>query len=114
MIVDGQIEGVTPLLLTLSRTAAHHVRVECEGFDPEEAVIRSKLSWAVVRHVLLDGFGIGLLGTAADIKNGESHRLTPDCVDLVLRRSMGLNARVIPELLGVPGPPARGVAPILH
>jgi hypothetical protein len=44
IIVDGEDAGQAPLILSLKKNGSHKIRIEKEGFNPTELVIKRKLS----------------------------------------------------------------------
>jgi len=96
VIVNGEVEGRTPVVLHLSRGTAHSIRLELVGYEIHETLVRPVLQWNVLRHVLFGGPALGSLHTAVDLSSGHSERLRPSAVDVVLERM----PQVIVSLLG--------------
>ena len=90
VIVDGEVGGCTPLVLTLSREFVHVITVELEGYHPQTTEIRPEVDWAVLsREVLggsLGGAVGGLVGGAVDLATGEAQRLPPAEIEWSLER----------------------------
>ena len=86
VIVDGEVEGYTPVVLHLSRRIAHSVRLEQLGYEDHETVVRPVLQWNVLRHMVLGGPAMGSVQTAVDLGTGKSERLRPRAVEVVLKR----------------------------
>ena len=64
IIVDGEDAGQAPLILSLKKNGSHKIRIEKEGFNPTELVIRRKLSPHAPLYLLAIPVcaGVGLLG----------------------------------------------------
>lgn len=86
VIVDGEVEGHTPVVLHLSRRMAHSVRLERVGYEVHELMVRPVLHWNVLRHMFFSGPALGTVHTAVDLSTGRSERLRPSAVDVVLKR----------------------------
>lgn len=74
--IDQQYVGTTPVILHLSRSDNHHIRIELEGYCPYEAVFSKKISGWVFGNII---FG-GLIGLAVDALTGSIYVLTPEQV----------------------------------
>jgi len=76
VIVDGKIAGQAPLVLTLKKNRSHRVRIEKEGFNPTDLVIKRKLTartFITLLYIPIGAMGglvgsfIVLLATNADV-----------------------------------------------
>lgn len=72
--VDRQYVGVTPMIVGMSRSDNHVVRIELEGYQPYEAVFSKRLSGWVFGNII---FG-GVIGVAIDAVSGGLYKLTPE------------------------------------
>ena len=98
VVVDGEVEGRTPLLVHLSRSAAHSIRIEHPGYQVQEVLVRPVLSWGGLRHVLFGGGAIGTLGSALDVAAGGGRALSPSEVDVILTRTAEIEMHIAPRV----------------
>ena len=96
VIVDGKVEGMTPMVVVLSRKLVHTVRIELEGYRPRAAEVRPEVSWAKLAKNAFGGALFGIVGTAVDLTTGESKRLTPAEVQWTLERVGEVDRRILP------------------
>jgi hypothetical protein len=75
--VDGQDIGVTPTGTKLDRKDRHVVKIEMDGYHPQETVMYPKVSGWVAGNILFGGF----IGLAIDAITGSMYRLTPEQVN---------------------------------
>lgn len=74
--VDRNYVGNTPLIVNMTRSDNHVVRIELDGYRPYEVVLTKQLSGWVVGNIV---FG-GVIGLAVDAITGGIYRLTPEQV----------------------------------
>lgn len=79
--VDRMFVGNTPMIVEMTRSDDHSVRLELEGFEPYEAVFTKKLSGWVFGNII---FG-GVIGLAVDAISGGIYKLTPDQIQAEMR-----------------------------
>jgi uncharacterized protein YceK len=76
VLIDNQTEGVTPVVVKLTRKANHVVNIQMAGYLPFEATLTHSVSGWVWGNV---AFG-GLIGLAVDAASGGIYKLTPEQV----------------------------------
>jgi len=60
VLVDGRVEGVTPLGLRLAKRPPHVIRIEKDGYRPVEIRLRTHKNWFPVIFPNLFWAGLGL------------------------------------------------------
>jgi len=90
--IDSLPAGVTPLVTRLSRSRAHRVRIEQDGYQPFDARVRRTMSfWA-----LPDWCAVMLVvPLVVDVGTGGMFNLSPDLISVELKP------------VSPPAPPAR-------
>lgn len=78
--VDGEVRGVTPLVLDLDCAKDHRVRVDREGYVSSETVIHSTLRWSFLGSGLLGGPFLGPIQWGAGLWKGSAKDLEPRAV----------------------------------
>ncbi|MDB2614384.1 PEGA domain-containing protein, partial [Chlamydiales bacterium] len=72
--VDQYYMGQTPLVVQMTRSDNHFVRIELDGFCPYEATFSKKISAWIFGNIIFGGF----IGLAVDTISGGIYVLTPD------------------------------------
>jgi hypothetical protein len=80
VFVDAASSGTTPVALKLARKSSHLVRIELDGYQPHEMMLKRGTSGWVWGNI---AFG-GLIGVIVDGSNGAMFKLTPAQVDATL------------------------------
>jgi len=80
--VDGNPAGETPLLINLSRSNSHLVRIELPGYEPYEAKFQSKFNAVTCGNIVCGGF----IGIAVDACTGAVYRLDPEQLHAHLKK----------------------------
>ncbi len=78
--IDGAVKGVTPTSITLRRNKHYVVTFEKDGYEPEERVLKSKVSPWVLGNVIVGG----LVGLVIDLSAGGAWKLSEDEVNVGL------------------------------
>ncbi len=60
VLVDGRVEGVTPLALKLDKKPPHVIRIEKEGYRPVEIRLKTRRNWFPIIFPNLLWAGLGL------------------------------------------------------
>jgi hypothetical protein len=71
--IDGKHYGNTPKVARMSRRRSHTLRLELEGYQPYELVLKRKMDGWMYGNILVGG----LPGIAIDFLTGSIFRLTP-------------------------------------
>jgi hypothetical protein len=105
IIVDGEDAGQAPLILNLKKNGSHRIRIEREGFNPTELVIRRKLSPGAPLYLLAvpgcAGLGLlagGIFGWFVRLMRGKNILKTPstgEYVGLAIGGALGLTIAVV-------------------
>lgn len=95
--VDGEVRGVTPLVLDLDRREDHEVRVDREGYASSEMVIHSTLRWGFLGRGLLAGPLLGPIQWGTGLWNGGSRELDPPAVHVDAEAWRRIGVPVGPE-----------------
>ena len=98
VIVDGQVGGITPMVLTLSRRLVHSIRIELDGYHPQAAELRPEVDWSDISRNLLGGPLFGILGGAAELATGEARHLTPSAIEMTLVRMGEVEREFLPAV----------------
>ena len=96
VIVDGKVEGHTPLVVNLSRQLVHSVRVELEGYLPLATEVRPEVDWAKLSKNALGGTLFGIIGGVVDLSTGEAKCLTPSELKWTLDRVNEVDRAILP------------------
>lgn len=64
--VDDDYKGLTPVSVTLTRADHHRVRVEREGYQPFEKMVKSNVNPWILGNIILGG----LIGLGIDVLDG--------------------------------------------
>ena len=100
IIVDGKFGGITPMVLSLSRSIAHSICIELEGYHPKVAEVRPEIDWKVLSKNALGGTLFGLLGGAVDLASGEAKQLAPAEIEWTLERVGEMDRILLPAVAG--------------
>lgn len=93
IFVNDEAKGVTPKTLAIKRKAAPAVvRLEKEGYEPEEEHIGQEFNWWYAGNIL---FG-GLIGVVVDAVDGAMWKLDKEDIYAELRLSDGRSATSAP------------------
>lgn len=103
VIVDGQVGGITPIVLSLSAKLVHSIRVELEGYHPKAAQVKPELDWGELSKSALGGPLWGIAAVGADLVSGEARRLAPAEIQLTLERVNEVDRLLLPAFAGRPG-----------
>jgi hypothetical protein len=93
VIVDGEAQGTTPLCLELVSTVGHSIRLERAGYEVHETLVRPMFSLGFLRRILFGG-ALGAAASTVDACRGGAQRLSPGEIDVILRRTADLDARL--------------------
>jgi hypothetical protein len=96
VIVDGEVGGCTPLVVSLSRQFVHVITVELEGYRPLTTEVRPEVDWTELSRNALGGALTGLLGGAVDLATGEARQLTPSEIQWTLERVHEVQGAILP------------------
>ena len=100
VIVDGEMQGTTPLCLELAAGVGHSIRLERAGYEVHETIVRPVFScWGFVRRMVFGGGVAGAAETGIALARGGGRRLTPRRVDVILERTARLDARLLSRCL---------------
>lgn len=83
--VDQCYQGVTPIIVEMSRKESHVVRIELEGYQPYEATFSKRVSGWAFGNIIF-GMG-GIIGLAIDAVSGGIYALTPEQIQGELREN---------------------------
>ena len=81
VLVNGELRGVTPLIVKVDRRDVHDVVVALEGYEPFEREVRPGLNGWLFGNLV---FG-GLIGLAIDFINGADKAPSPGRIRATLR-----------------------------
>jgi uncharacterized protein YceK len=81
--VNGTSKGITPIIAELERGTAQNLKIELKGFIPYETTLTKTTSGWVWGNIL---FG-GIVGVVIDATNGAMYRLTPEQLNVELKKS---------------------------
>ena len=94
VIVDGEAQGMTPLCLELVRTVGHTIRLERAGYEVHETLVKPVFSPRFLGRALFGG-ALGVASSAVEAYRGAAQRLMPREIDVLLRRTADLDARLV-------------------
>jgi len=94
VIVDGEAQGMTPLCIELVRTVGHTIRLERAGYEVHETLVKPVLSLGFLRRALFGG-ALGAASSAVEACRGGAQRLSPREIDVLMRRTVDLDARLV-------------------
>ena len=77
VLVDGRVEGNTPIALELSPDRAYTIVVQHAGVPPFEQLVQPTIAWSALGPAVLNGLGLGLAQVLADWARGRTRRLEP-------------------------------------
>ena len=80
--VDNKYIGKSPTVVKLTRKDNHYVRVELKGYAPYETTLTHQVSGWVFGNL---AYG-GLLGLAVDAISGGLYKLTPEQVEVEMKK----------------------------
>ena len=80
--IDNQYIGQSPTVIELKRNENHAVRIELKGYLPYEVTLTHEVSGWVFGNIV---FG-GVIGLAVDAITGGLYELTPDQLQVELRK----------------------------
>jgi len=98
VIVDGEVGGITPMVINLSRQLVHSIRVELEGYHPEAAEVRPEVDWRELSKHALGGTLWGIVGAGVDLASGEARRLAPAEIQMTLERVSEVDRMLLPAV----------------
>lgn len=81
MIVDNNMQGVTPVTFALKRNELHNIVVKKEGFEDNSTRTDKEFSYWIVGNILIGG-AIGLI---VDLAGGSGFNITPEKVFVNLK-----------------------------
>ncbi len=87
--VDRNYVGNTPLVLELSRSENHIVRIELPGYMAYEVQLTKSVSGWVFGNIVIGG----LIGLAVDAVSGGIYKLSPDQVHAEMRSQYGIDSK---------------------
>jgi hypothetical protein len=76
--IDGSLSLATPGTISLRRGDGHLVKIEKEGFEPAQVVIRQEFSAWVLGNLLIGG----LIGMFVDYGTGSAWNLEPNRIEV--------------------------------
>lgn len=79
--LDNTFVGKSPIILEMTRSHNHYLRIELEGYEPYAIAFTREISGWVVGNLAFGGF----IGLAVDALTGGIYKLTPDQVQVELR-----------------------------
>lgn len=85
--IDEKSVGVTPFLARVARNRTHFIRIEMEGFQTYETVLKRKLDGWIFGNILIGG----IIGIAIDAASGSMYTLSPKDVTVQLNASSATN-----------------------
>ncbi|MBM3328166.1 MAG: PEGA domain-containing protein [Calditrichaeota bacterium] len=87
--IDTRYMGETPVVAELKKGENHTILVEMEGYETAAiAVSKSVNGWWIVGDVVLMSY-LFWLGLGIDFATGAIYKLTPDNIDVNLRKTIG-------------------------
>lgn len=81
VIVDNNMQGVTPVTFALKRNELHNIVVKKEGFEDNSTRTDKEFSYWIVGNILIGG-AIGLI---VDLAGGSGFNITPEKVFVNLK-----------------------------
>ena len=85
VVVDDNLEGVTPCSFQLTRKADHTLVIDMAGYEREVYRVTRVPTGKVVNNIWVGG----LIGLAVDASTGADNKLVPEQIDVTLRRQSG-------------------------
>ena len=78
--VNGMLRGQTPVTLDLKRNKSHTIRIELEGYQPYNVILRRGVNGWVFGNII---FG-GLIGLVIDAVDGAIYTIKPNTIQASL------------------------------
>jgi len=87
ILVNDEDKGTTPTTLTLKRNRSHKIVFRLDGYEDVTVNLDRKfmVGWPIFGNI----FSFGLIGIVVDVANGSAYQLTPEELDVTLRRTGG-------------------------
>ena len=85
IVVNGEDKGMTPTTLTLKRNRSYQIVFKLDGY--EDVTINMDRQFKITAAIGGNFFSWGLIGIVVDVANGSAYQLTPEELDVTLRRT---------------------------